>query len=118
MAKFLKLLILLPIAAVIVAFAIANRQMVSISVDPFSDPETSAALLTAPFYMVLFLTLMLGVVIGGVATWFTQGRNRRRARLAEDAADRWRAEAERARAAPPVVAPATTGRGLVRTDYA
>lgn len=117
MAKFLKLLILLPIAAVIVAFAIANRQVVSISFDPFSDPETSAAMLTAPLFLLLFITLIVGVVIGGVSTWFTQGTNRRRARLAEDAADRWRAEAERARTAPPVFAPAT-GRGLVRTDYA
>lgn len=117
MAKFFKLLILVPIAAVIVAFAIANRQVVSISFDPFSDPEASAAMLTAPLFLLLFLTLIVGVIVGGVATWFTQGRNRRRARLAEDAADRWRAEAERARAAPPVVVPAT-GRGLVRSDYA
>ncbi len=116
MAKFFKLLILVPIAVVILAFAIANRQVVSVSFDPFSDPEAGAAAVTAPLYILLFLTLVVGVIVGGMATWFTQGRNRRRARLAEDAADRWRAEAERARAAPPVVAPAT-GRGLVRTDY-
>ena len=117
LAKFFKLLILVPIAVVIIAFAIANRQVVSISFDPFSDPETSAALLTAPLFILLFLTLIIGVVIGGVATWFTQGINRRRARHAEDEADRWRAEAQRAREAPPVVVPAT-GRGLVRSDYA
>ena len=117
MAKFFKLLIAVPIAVVIIAFAIANRQDVSVSFDPFSDPQAGAAALTAPLFGLLFLTLILGVIIGGVATWFTQGTNRRRARLAEDAADRWRAEAERARAAPPIVAPAT-GRGLVRTDYA
>ena len=117
MAKFFKLLIFVPIAVVILAFAMANRQVVSISFDPFSEPESGAAMLTAPLYILLFLTLIVGVVVGGVATWFTQGRNRRRARLAEDAADRWRAEAERARNAPPVIVPAT-GRGLVRTDYA
>ena len=113
MAKFFKLLIGLPIAVVILAFAFANRQDVSVSFDPFSgDPA-----MTAPLYGLLFLTLLVGVIVGGTATWFAQGRNRRRARLAEDSADRWRAEAERARATQPLIAPAT-GRGLVRTDYA
>ena len=115
MAKFFKLLIGLPIAAVILAFALANRQDVSVSFDPFSGE----AALTSPLYVLLFLTLLVGVVVGGIATWFTQGRSRRRARLAEDAADRWRAEAERARAMPQPLVPApATGRGLVRSDYA
>lgn len=124
-AKFFKLLILVPIAAVILAFAIANRQVVTLSFDPFSDPASSAAVMTAPLFILMFVVLIVGVIIGGVATWFTQGTNRRRARLAEDAADRWRAEAERARHAPPVVAPAAAGRdlavpgrGLARSDYA
>ena len=119
MLKFLKLLILVPIALVIIAFAMANRQVISISFDPFSEPDAAAALLTAPLFILLFLTLIVGVIIGGIATWFTQGRNRTRARLAEDEADRWRAEARRAQEAPPVVvSPVSMGRGLVRSDYA
>ncbi|MCX8252775.1 hypothetical protein RHAL1_04142 [Beijerinckiaceae bacterium RH AL1] len=115
MAKLFKLLIGIPIAVVILAFALANRQDVSVSLDPFSAEPT----LVSPLYILLFLTLLVGVVVGGVATWFTQGRIRRRARLAEDAADRWRAEAERARALPqPLVPSPATGRGLVRSDYA
>ena len=117
MAKVFKLLILVPIAVIILAFAIANRQVVSVSFDPFSDPEASGAVLAAPLFLLLFLTLIIGVMVGGVATWITQGTNRRRARLAEDDADRWRAEAQRAREAPPVVVPSTS-RGLVRSDYA
>ncbi len=117
MAKFLKLLVAVPIAVVILAFAVANRQDVSVSFDPFSDPQASAMAVTAPLFGLLFLALIIGVIVGGIATWFTQGRNRQRARLAEDAADRWRAEAERARTIPQAIAPAS-GRGLVRTDYA
>jgi len=48
---------------------------------------------------------MIGVVAGGVAVWFAQGRYRRAARRSRAEADRWRAEAEAARArlgaAPP-----------------
>ena len=38
-ARFLKFLILAPIAALILAFAIANRQEISVSFDPFADPS-------------------------------------------------------------------------------
>ena len=132
-AKLFKLLILVPIAIVVLVFAVANRQVVTLSFDPFSDPEASGAVMTAPLFILMFVVLIVGVVIGGVATWFTQGTNRRRARLAEDEADRWRAEAERMRHAPPILAPAAArevgrdagardlvvpGRVLARGDYA
>lgn len=112
--KFLKWLILLPIAVVIVAFAIANRQMISISFDPFSDPDSSTAFVTAPLFLLLFLALIVGTLIGGIATWFTQGANRRRARAAKDEAERWREEATRLRQQPPPIAP--SGRALARSD--
>ena len=117
MAKFFKLLILVPIAIVVIAFAIANRQMISISFDPFSDPETSSAFVSAPLFLVLFLTLIVGLVIGGISTWFTQGTNRRRARVAQDEAAQWREEVRRMREQPPLVVPAG-GRVLARRDYA
>jgi uncharacterized integral membrane protein len=120
-AKFFKLLILVPIAIVILALAIANRQMVSVSFDPFSSPDSSSAAVTAPLFILMFLALMVGVIIGGVATWFTQGTNRRRARVASDEAERWREEARRAREQPPVVIPSGSSRALApmgRSDYA
>ena len=45
MIRFLKALVLLPIAILIVLLAVANRQMVSLSLDPFSQaaPEFSVA---------------------------------------------------------------------------
>ncbi len=104
MARLFKLLIALPVAVVLVALAIANRQVVTVSFDPFVDPATSAAAITAPLFVLLFLALIVGTFLGGVASWMRQGRNRRRARLAQDEAERWRDEARRLREAPPVVA--------------
>ena len=120
-AKFFKLLILVPVAIIILAFAIANRHVVSVSFDPFSDPEASSALIAAPLFILLFLALIIGVIVGGIATWFTQGTNRRRARDARDEAERWREEVRRMREQPPIVAAPTapaTGRALARGTYA
>ena len=114
LAKILKFLILVPIAVVIVAFAIANRQGVSISFDPFSDPAASSAVITAPLFILLFLVLVLGTFLGGVAGWMSQGGSRRRARVARDEAERWRDEAHRLRAQPPIVVPSAS-RQLART---
>ena len=121
MAKILKLLVLVPVAILILAFAIANRQTISVSFDPFSNPDVSTAFVTAPLFILLFLALIVGVILGGIATWFTQGVNRRRARAARDEADHWRDEAQRLRQQPQLVAP-LAGRPagsnvLVRSDY-
>lgn len=116
MARFFKLLILVPIAIVILAFAIANRQTVSISLDPFSNPDASDAVIKAPFFIVLFLVLIVGVFIGGVATWFTQGINRRKARHAQDDAERWREEALRLGATPFHAKSSVPGRALAHRE--
>ena len=97
MAKILKFVVLLPVAVLLLVFAIANRSVVTVSFDPFATADTSATIITAPLFAVLFLTLMIGVLIGGIATWFTQGVNRRRARVARDEAERWQDEAVRLR---------------------
>jgi hypothetical protein len=97
MVRFLKLLVLVPVAVIVLAFSIANRAIVAISFDPFSNLDASAAFIKAPLFVVLFLTLMIGVIVGGMATWFTQGRVRRKARAAQDDAERWQLEARRLR---------------------
>jgi uncharacterized integral membrane protein len=103
MVRFLKLLVLVPVAIVILAFAIANRTVVAVSFDPFSGADNSGAFIMAPLFVILFLTLIVGVIIGGTATWFTQGVNRRRARVARDDAERWQDEARRLRDQSPAV---------------
>lgn len=96
MWTFLKALVLVPIAIVAIAFAVANRQVVSISFDPFSsgDPVLS---LTAPLFLLVFFLLTCGVVIGGVASWLGQGRYRRAAKSFRSEAGEARAETARLR---------------------
>jgi hypothetical protein len=48
---------------------------------------------------VLTVAVMIGVVAGGVATWFGQGKHRRAARMSRAEADNLRAEVQAARAA-------------------
>jgi len=74
--------ILIPLAILIIGFAVANRQAVTISFDPFdaSHPAYSA---TLPLFVVIFLLVILGVLVGGVAAWLRQGRWRAATRRAE-----------------------------------
>ena len=83
-----------PAAILLVTLAVANRHGVRLVLDPFrpADPVISLVL---PFYAYLFGALLTGVIIGGLATWKTQGRWRRSARVRAAEAHRWQAEADR-----------------------
>ncbi|WP_230529858.1 lipopolysaccharide assembly protein LapA domain-containing protein [Microvirga roseola] len=97
MIRFLKALILLPVAIIVVLLAVANRAPVTLSLDPFSQeaPEFSAQI---PLFLVIFAAVMVGVVIGGVATWLAQSKNRRKRRHLRREANTLRHETERLRA--------------------
>jgi uncharacterized integral membrane protein len=96
MTRFLKALILLPIAIVVVLFAVANRAPVRLSFDPFSkgEPEIST---TLPLFAVTFAAMIVGVLIGGVAAWLAQAKHRRLERRYRREARRLRDERERLR---------------------
>ena len=108
MRKFLKALILVPLALVIVVFAIANRQLVTITLDPFGDSKIAFAL---PLFLLAFVLVIFGVIIGGVAAWLRQHKWRRAAhqldrelaavRTERDSLKRALADAEAAAAAAP-----------------
>lgn len=80
--KIIAAVILVPLAAVIIAFAVANRQIVTVSLDPFSA-EHPAASLTLPLFALVIVLLVLGVLIGGIAAWLRQSKWRRTARRLE-----------------------------------
>jgi len=80
--KIVAALILVPLAIMIVAFAVANRQIVTVSLDPFSTDQPAAAV-TLPLFSLIIVLLILGVVIGGVAAWLRQSKWRRYARRLE-----------------------------------
>jgi uncharacterized integral membrane protein len=77
--KIVAAVILIPLGLVIVAFAVANRQIVTVSLDPFSS-EHPASSLTLPLFVLIIVLLIAGVVIGGVAAWLRQAKWRRVAR--------------------------------------
>jgi uncharacterized integral membrane protein len=77
--KIVTAIIVIPLAAIIIAFAVANRQAVTVSFDPFSATSPAYAA-TLPLFVVIFAVLILGVLIGGIAAWIRQGKWRRSAR--------------------------------------
>jgi uncharacterized integral membrane protein len=77
--KIVIALIVVPLAAVIIVFALANRQAVTVSFDPFSATNPAYAA-TVPLFVLIFIILILGVIIGGVAAWLRQSPWRRTAR--------------------------------------
>lgn len=77
--KIVTAVIVVPLAAVIIAFAVANRQMVTVSFDPFSAASPAYAT-TLPLFILIFVLVILGVIVGGFAAWLRQGQWRRTAR--------------------------------------
>src|SRR5690348_2304242 len=68
--------VLVPLCLVLIVFALANTQTVNLYFNPFGahDPDPKNAI---PLFFVLFTVLLIGVVLGGIATWFAQGHHRR-----------------------------------------
>ncbi len=94
MKRVLKWLLAAPFILLFLAFAVANRQVVSVRFDPFEGDIPGLAL-SAPLFLVLILSIMFGILIGGVATWLGQGKYRRLAK-------QYRAEADRMRSQLPI----------------
>lgn len=92
--KVIWFLVVLPAGVVLVAFAVANRHGARLVLDPFARSDPALAL-EAPLFLLLFAAVILGVVIGGAATWLAQGRWRRLARRRGREAAEWRREADR-----------------------
>lgn len=91
MLRFIKYLLITPIAILFLIFAFANRHVVNVSFDPFTSGDIPAFELDAPLFVVIILSMMIGVIAGGLAVWFSQGRHRRAERV-------YRAETQRLQA--------------------
>ena len=120
MRKFFNAAVLIPLGVIFVVFAVANRHEVTVSFNPFNSQD-SALSLTLPLFVVIILVAILGVVAGGCATWFSQRRWRRAARLHEAEAREMRSQLADARASLVAsqrerVLPATMPQGGYRRD--
>lgn len=93
MKRFFTYLIVFPLALVLIALAITNRAPVTIILDPFA-PDNPALSFSLPLFLLILGALALGVLLGGLATWFRQGQRRKAAKQAQYEAARFRREAE------------------------
>ncbi|MCJ8308381.1 MAG: LapA family protein [Hyphomicrobiales bacterium] len=80
MKRIAGLFILLPIGILIVALAVANRQVVSVSIPP-QVGDAPLYSFSLPLFALLFVMLFVGMLIGSFATWITQGKHRKQARI-------------------------------------
>ncbi|MEP3116328.1 LapA family protein [Nisaea sp.] len=81
-ARTISMLIGLPVALVIVLFAISNRHLVEVGFWPLP------VVVEVPAYILGLCTMAFGFLLGVVATWISGGSTRHRARLAEGKARR------------------------------
>ena len=102
--KIVIALILVPLAIILISFAVANRQTVVVSLDPF-DQANPALSFTLPLFALILMLLIAGVIVGGIAAWLRQGRWRRAARHAEAQARELRGEVEELKAKGGAAAP-------------
>lgn len=95
--KIIRIVLFIPIAIILVVLSIANRQTIDLALNPFepSDPILSVS---APFFVYLFVMLMIGMAIGSFMTWLSQGRHRKRARAEAAESHKWHVEADRQKA--------------------
>jgi hypothetical protein len=70
-------LIVIPVVIVAAIIALANRQSVTFSLDPFSTSFPSVSF-TLPLYGLVFLSILFGVLLGGATMAL---RRRRRPRV-------------------------------------
>jgi uncharacterized integral membrane protein len=112
--KIVTAVIVVPLAVIIIAFAVANRQAVTVSFDPFSSAAPAYAA-TLPLFVLVFILVILGVIVGGVAAWLRQSKWRRLARRLESDVRDLHAEIEAIRRreyAGATIAPADNPSGL------
>ncbi len=100
MRRILNWVIWLPVTVLMVGFAVANRQWITVSFDPFTatDPVASIGM---PLWALLFCGLFIGAVFGWIACWFGQGKWRKSSREVRQELRRAQDELAMLKAKPP-----------------
>lgn len=94
MKRFFQFIIFAPVAVVLIALSVANRQTITLSLDPFSKTEPWLEV-NVPAYWLIFGGLIIGIVIGGMVSWIKQGKFRKEAREQRYQAAKARHEAKK-----------------------
>ncbi|MGI9400311.1 MAG: LapA family protein [Rhizobiaceae bacterium] len=95
--KLIWLIVGIPVAVVLIAVSVANRQPVTLRLDPFNSVDP-ALVVTLPFFVFLFVAVLVGVLIGGFFSWLSQSRFRKLARSERTRANKKEQEAAQQRA--------------------
>ncbi len=90
--KLINLIIVLPIAIILIVLSVANRHTVTMAFNPF-EPDDSLLSVSAPFFLYLFGAMIVGMIVGSLATWWSQGKYRKKARESAREVTRWQSEA-------------------------
>jgi uncharacterized integral membrane protein len=93
--------VLVPLCVVLIVFALANRHSVAVNFNPFAvEPQADAQAFAVPLFLVIFAVLLVGVLLGGIATWFAQGAHRRDEKHFRRETERLHRELDAARRTP------------------
>ncbi len=79
MRRILRWIVGLPIAIVVIAFAVANRQWTRLSLDPFSS-ESPILSINMPLWALFIFGVFIGIIVGWIVSWFAHGKWRKLAR--------------------------------------
>ena len=96
--RLVTLVVVLPLAIVLIALGVANRSVTLFTLDPF-NPGNPLLSWQLPLFALMFSTLILGIMLGSLATWLAQGKHRKSARDARAEAAKLLSEAKRREAA-------------------
>jgi uncharacterized integral membrane protein len=77
--RILLVVVFVPLAVILIALAVANRAVTAFTLDPF-NPGNPSLTVEMPLFAFLFAALVIGLLVGSVATWIKQGRYRKLAR--------------------------------------
>lgn len=92
--KIVSLVVFVPLAIILIVLCVANRQSVTLALNPF-QPSDEVLSLSGPFFVFLFLALLAGMLIGSAATWLAQAKYRKQARTEARAALQWQKDGAR-----------------------
>ncbi len=79
MKRLVKWVFLIPVGALVSVFAISNRQSASLA---FAVLSADDPLLTVdiPIYLIVLVSIFVGILIGGISAWFAGSEVRSNAR--------------------------------------
>ncbi len=81
MKKWLYRIVWVPVLVLAVLFLVANRQLVTISLDPFNADNPLITSFPLPLWLWLIFTLFVGVGLGAAGMWVSGGARREKARV-------------------------------------